>query len=65
MDNDFITMYHYHFHDNDKDTLLKDKIKTSYNIQNVLKFNVAQFRLKDIIIINLKIIISLKYNIIF
>ena len=47
MNNDFITMYPYHYMDLTIDNLMK-KLKSSYGIENPLKFNVERFRLKDV-----------------
>ena len=47
MDNNFATLYPFHYIENDF-ILLNNKIKSSYGIDNPLKFNVERFRLKNI-----------------
>jgi hypothetical protein len=47
MNNDFVTMYPYYYMDLNINNLMK-KLKSSYGIENPLKFNVERFRLKDV-----------------
>ena len=47
MDNNFITLYPYHYVENYFIQFI-NKIKSSYGIDNPLKFNVDRFRLKDV-----------------
>jgi hypothetical protein len=47
MDNNFATLYPFHYIENDF-ILLNNKIKSSYGIDNPLKFNVERFRLKNV-----------------
>ena len=47
MNNEFLTVYPYHYMDLYIYNLMK-KIKSSYGIENPLKFNVERFRLKDV-----------------
>jgi hypothetical protein len=47
MDNNFATLYPFHYIENDF-ILLNNKIKSSYGIENPLKFNVERFRLKNV-----------------
>jgi hypothetical protein len=47
INNDFVTIYPYYYMDRPIYSLVK-KIKSSYEIDNALKFNVERFRLKDV-----------------
>jgi len=47
MDNNFVTLYPYHYVENYFIQLI-NKLKSSYGIENPLKFNVERFRLKDV-----------------
>jgi hypothetical protein len=47
MDNNFATLYPFHYIENNF-IFLNNKIKSSYGIDNPLKFNVERFRLKDV-----------------
>ena len=47
MNNDFVTIYPYHYMDININNLIK-KFKSSYGIDNPLKFNIERFRLKDV-----------------
>ena len=47
MDNSFITLFPFHYVENNFIKLI-DKLKSSYNIDNALQFNVERFRLKNV-----------------
>ena len=47
MDNDFVTLYPYHYVENYFIQFI-NKVKSSYGIENPLKFNTERFRLKDV-----------------
>ena len=61
MDNNFATLYPFHYIENDF-ILLNNKIKSSYGIDNPLKFNVERFRLKNV---DLDYLFPISYSAIF
>ena len=61
LNNDFVTLYPYYYMDRPIYNLVK-KMKSSYNIDNALKFNVERFRLKDV---DLDYLIPFSYSAIF